>query len=273
MNHNALYDCFAKLGRAKAHLKHLKSLLHPDSAHGYGMLFSVDYERQQIVVRVDPQRRAWVTHWAILTGEIIHQLRSALDHAIRHLVIANGHEPKDRETGFPVCKDEAKFDAEHARKQIRGVGGSAVKIIKELQPFGPGYDKHPLRVLDELWDRDKHRSLNFGTVSLLAVQLVAMHPGRFTTQIVPLSDPDGRDGTELVRQDLDNPLERDIRIVLELLANFTFIDAGNASGRAFPEYLDELVQFAENALIKLGATIGEPSHPCTTNLAPAQEAT
>ena len=52
-----------------------------------------------ISARVDEQPPVW---WSAIAGDVVHNLRSALDITVRQLVIANNERPTG-ETGFPIA--------------------------------------------------------------------------------------------------------------------------------------------------------------------------
>jgi hypothetical protein len=103
------------------------------------------------------------TRWALLLGDGIHNLRSALDHAV---YAASGPKPPPR-CEFPIFLDREKFflsDREESGGQFkyRGVRNSTVRtLIEGAQPWQrpdrPKY--HLLWMLHELDIQDKHRLL------------------------------------------------------------------------------------------------------------------
>jgi hypothetical protein len=107
--------------------------------------------------------------WAIIIGEIIHDLRSALDHIITDLTIAENGKSLDN-TEFPIFEIDAGYFS--AKKdgtpstisglyKIRGVSARAKALIEAMQPFrrNPG-DKSSLLVLNKLSIIDKHRTIH-----------------------------------------------------------------------------------------------------------------
>lgn len=101
---------------------------------------------------------------ALRVGEVVHQIRSALDHLANRLVRAAGHQPT-RRTSFPNhIRPPRKAVAIHP-----GVDPKALSVIDQVQPYHRRHepDHHPLAVLNELWNIDKHRNLSL-TATLLA---------------------------------------------------------------------------------------------------------
>jgi hypothetical protein len=93
-------------------------------------------------------------------------MRSALDHLVWQLVIANGKTPSGKNM-FPICTTLSNFTEEIRRERLLGVSISAHTLIDALQPYHRGQplcDLHPLWILSKLANIDKHRTLNVTTV-------------------------------------------------------------------------------------------------------------
>ena len=101
-------------------------------------------------------------HLAVITGEIIHQLRSSLDHLVWQLVIANKNTPT-RQHQFPICDTHEEFKKSCKRGNIKGISTSASSIIESRQPYSKSKDvnKNFLHILREIDNSDKHRLLTF----------------------------------------------------------------------------------------------------------------
>jgi hypothetical protein len=114
-----------------------------------------------------------VPTWSAIIGEIVHDLRSALDTAVYDLTIAEQGGPLDG-TEFPVYEDEAKYtktskkgvpDRGSGLFKIRGINDRAKTLVKELQPFEFRKTHSPnqasiLALLHELSIIDKHRTIH-----------------------------------------------------------------------------------------------------------------
>ena len=105
--------------------------------------------------------------WFVRVGEIAYNLRSALDHLIWQLVLANGHNP-GRHNTFPVVTSSSNWEG--ARGSLNGVSPRSEAQIKYLQPYTGGigldFDVSNYSRLDSLCNIDKHRHLNSGIVAL-----------------------------------------------------------------------------------------------------------
>lgn len=96
---------------------------------------------------------------SVITGEIIHHMRSSLDHLIHALVIRNGVSPTFQHQ-FPICSTEKAFKQACERGQIKGVGANARRLIRSVQPFTtPTPDDTILYVVSQYDNADKHRLL------------------------------------------------------------------------------------------------------------------
>lgn len=89
-------------------------------------------------------------------GDIVHNLRSALDHLAYQLVLVGSGKEPSRRVEFPIAKDFATYEAEKARK-VQGMRPLAIKAIDNVKPYKGG--NGPLWRIHELDNIDKHRTL------------------------------------------------------------------------------------------------------------------
>ena len=104
--------------------------------------------------------------WAVIIGEIVHDLRSSLDHMVYTCVGLSGGEP-GREHAFPILKHEppegfavwatAPRQGRRQAGKLFGLDRGAVDLIASFQPFARGPLGTRLALLDTLWQADKHR--------------------------------------------------------------------------------------------------------------------
>ncbi len=138
-------------------------------------------EKKLHVLRVDWDPPA---RWSVVIGEILHDLRSALDHAVTVLTVSeSGREL--RGTEFPIFVDQSLYSARTAtgdefsrrsgRYKIRGVHAHTKGLIRRVQPFGAkpgaGGEFGSLRVLHDLNVVDKHRKLHLVALGTAASEL------------------------------------------------------------------------------------------------------
>jgi hypothetical protein len=112
--------------------------------------------------------------WSVMCGNVVHNLRSALDHLVWQMVLAHGVQPP-REgvggNGFPIKltppgKGETFEGIYVANGKLAGVHPDHIALIDECQPYkvipqGARASEHVLALLDQLWQIDKHRHLHF----------------------------------------------------------------------------------------------------------------
>jgi hypothetical protein len=137
---------------------------------------------------------------SVVLGEIVHQLRSTLDHLVWQLVVWNTGKPPARpwKAAFPIAATEQQYDAQ-ASAMLVGVSDCAVARVRGLQPFQPGGkpEVHYLTLLQELNNVDKHRTLHALTATSGVSKIVGDQP---PTRISgPARDVVPAPGDELVR--------------------------------------------------------------------------
>lgn len=100
--------------------------------------------------------------WGLLLGDLVHNLRSALDHMVWDLVILNPDsvEP-DSKIEFPIYSDRAQYGLPHeAPRKLRGIVPEAVDLIEDAHPYhSPNAKRNALWLLRELDIADKYRTL------------------------------------------------------------------------------------------------------------------
>jgi hypothetical protein len=149
-----------KVKRAKKHLVELETAAEPyrDSYTHVGV--SKNYSE---VSQFPPKlRKLPVVSFEMLAiaGDVLHNLRSSLDHVIYHLALVRN--PKTsredlRDISFPISKDFHAYKSGACRKVKRLVEPRAIQFIDTLKPYKGGNDA--LWRLHELNNIDKHRRL------------------------------------------------------------------------------------------------------------------
>jgi len=89
-------------------------------------------------------------------GDVVHNLRSALDHLAYQLVIVGSGKEPSRQVEFPIAKDFATYEADKTRK-VKGMRDLEIKHIDNLKPYKGG--NQALWRIHELDNIDKHRTL------------------------------------------------------------------------------------------------------------------
>jgi hypothetical protein len=88
-------------------------------------------------------------------GDIVNNLRSALDHLAWQLVEAVGNTPS-KHTGFPIAPSAETYEETKARK-VEGMSPEAVRLIDSLKPYQGGNEA--LWRLHEINNIDKHQTI------------------------------------------------------------------------------------------------------------------
>ena len=92
----------------------------------------------------------------ILIGEIVYNLRSALDHLIWALAVKNGQRITGR-LGFPICDNFEHFKLVSQSGTLKGVPRKFYPVIASAQPYlAPDPENAVLRVLEDLAVADAH---------------------------------------------------------------------------------------------------------------------
>jgi hypothetical protein len=157
---------FDRIGRAQEHLQPIKGELlryyRSDPCRMRGEFDPNQYGRRE-VMGPEATLAALGVRLNTLIGEFVHDLRSALDHLARQLVLVDKGTPTGS-SRFPILArpPRAKKYGKHPFPSVSGgVSLAARTLIDEAQPykFGARYAEHPLWVLHKLWNIDKHRDV------------------------------------------------------------------------------------------------------------------
>lgn len=99
--------------------------------------------------------------FGVILGDCVQNLRSVLDHTMWQVTLLDGGTP-DNATQFPIAsRSEEQFE-EMANRRIPGLSSEHRELVKTAQPYhrGPNAAAHPLAVLADLSNTDKHRLVN-----------------------------------------------------------------------------------------------------------------
>lgn len=157
------YGIRLKLKRARQHIKELES--------DFGCYLDSEPYRPTIHCAI-PSRILTLSvkaekipdpMWGVRLGEVVHNVRSALDHVVWELVILTTGRPPALPTKnqFPIINSKDGFVKRGVPEQLRCVRQDAVDLIQSKQPYytGEGVNS-PLWHLAELSNSDKHRTLH-----------------------------------------------------------------------------------------------------------------
>lgn len=212
--------------------------------------------------------------WPVILGEIVHDLRSALDSAVYDLTVAEQGRPLDH-TEFPVFEDESKYDATNKDGsprwgsgvyKVRGINAAAKGLIRDLQPFEfrkhhAGDEQPVVALVHELNIIDKHRSVH------LVRQETDQFEARVVRDIQPVEEwvfPLGKieDGAVLgswVPTITDDEPDMEFTIDFEIVLADT---VPALDGQAVSALLEILVRGVEKLIFEyLAPTVAGPAEP------------
>jgi hypothetical protein len=146
-----------RLVRVSQQLEQLQGDIDSFFTHDRRVIERAAAEHRRPVSRADPDPIPLPLMWSIRVAEIVHNIRSALDHLVWQLVI--------RRTGAPPTIDRSEFPAvetlrgfeRRAGRHLTGVGAKERAIIKSVQPFETGgAARNPLWQLRQLSNWCRH---------------------------------------------------------------------------------------------------------------------
>ncbi|MGV0808562.1 hypothetical protein [Mycolicibacterium setense] len=166
----SLESAYAKAEQAKVHLEKLQA-----SVEAYRASEPHEFTRQAVDHLVQPEmvvvkfkvkiKEAPPADWGLIVGDVLSNLRAALDHALF------GHassrqaltEDQERALQYPVVTDATKWPRAQA-KLAPFVDPAVLQAIEDSQPFKVQLpDWQFLALLNGLVNRDKHRQVRVVT--------------------------------------------------------------------------------------------------------------
>lgn len=182
VDQRAIAGIQAKIARADQHFRILGSeMAQWTEDRPWGFVKEKHDNGRKYFYRIRLKREIPIT-WAVLLGEAVHDLRSALEQCVFWLTVDwTGKEVGG--TAFPICTKRSIF-LQKARNssdwsrgsgmyKIRGVGPGPQKFIEGLQPY-PQRQKFycfDVRAIHDIWNQDKHRLVHLWGIRLGGEQL------------------------------------------------------------------------------------------------------
>lgn len=151
-----------KVARSDEQLRQLRAEMTPAPNNAYyrGMA-EPNLQRREYILDAVMSDMA-LLRWGVITGEIVHNLRSALDLSMCALIRASRSESDCRGLYFPI-RDEPPPSGKHLGELKDVALPGAASVVEAHQPYRTSDpSSHPLRVLHELNRWDKHRVLQVG---------------------------------------------------------------------------------------------------------------
>src|SRR5688572_14525128 len=201
-------SAFLKIRRAESQAKDLggeiNKFFSSSNGRAYGIIFerNADARQWRAIFRVLKQLP---DEWPVALGEIIHNLRSALDHLVYEASAPDENGVPLTRTEYPIFADETEYRKSGPRK-IRGLNDATRAFVELHQPFMNRKPKtiSPLWLLHQLSNTDKHRELNVivrahpltRIEALIKPTRTPLSEGHIVTQVTIINDALLEDGAE-----------------------------------------------------------------------------
>ncbi|WP_228118069.1 hypothetical protein [Rhodococcus erythropolis] len=116
------------------------------------------------------------TRASLLMGDVIHDLRAAMDHAMWSVTPERIQKNNPRDVAFPLHATKEGFD-KWLRKRKSWYRTNVTDVLRVQQPYHAGVDAlHPLHILQFLSNTDKHQLLNIVATSQVSLAEVTVDP-------------------------------------------------------------------------------------------------
>jgi hypothetical protein len=193
-----------------------------------------------------------------IIGDVVHNLRAALDLLACDLVRVNRRNPKS--VYFPFCTTAADLPKTIKERNLHYAGEDVVRVIQSLKPYPSG--NAGLRAIHDMDVADKHRALLpvLGAVSLPVASILSAGKEFPIPQFSTLVAFDGQIIVGLPATQIPLGTELPARWLL------AFGDGPGFKGRQVIEFLHQLAEIAKGvvntlAALRPGATFPEASAP------------
>jgi len=161
----SLRDCYAKIDRADEHIANLAVEIDTFlDTEPYRITYERHPKRGLILqchcddVAISPK----LVRFGTISGEVIHHLRSSLNHLVWQL----SDEQHTTSTEFPIFKSKQGYKTRVSGKLKFITDRRVLTLIERAQPFKGAWTKHPLWLVQHLDVVDKHHVLMFPITSL-----------------------------------------------------------------------------------------------------------
>jgi hypothetical protein len=95
-----------------------------------------------------------------IVGDFLTNVRASLDYTVWQIVEHEGTEEPSTSNMFPISRSEKSFRSQVKSNKLRGVPSKAQDKIEAMQPW-KNATYQPLMLLNDLVNKDKHRTLNY----------------------------------------------------------------------------------------------------------------
>ena len=224
-------------------------------------------------VHEDSNEQVWVFRgttpnvpigWSIRLGELFYNMRSALDHLVWQLVLANGQRP-GRYNAFPIAKNENDWRKQKKRKRwaLKGLSQRSEDTIRCLQPYTGGigfqFDVSAFSKLHTLCNIDKHRHLILAIVGSYGIDPIVFghnHPPLQRLSTSPPLEASGSGG-KIVKDKVLlclNSAVQEFKPSFQLDVHFEDMGQSEVTAGTVPDILSECIKAVQGAVEIIGAT-------------------
>jgi hypothetical protein len=152
-----LNSAILKIERAAEHIEELDFLLQQKKPFKYILQTKSDSGERSLFSRQD---YCWSSKASIIAGDIVHNLRSAIDHAYFEAVRPHVLPYQERSIQFPFAFSHSKLPELIIQRLGDRVSTKFYQCIVELKPFSGPDGNRQLCLVNDLDIADKHKFLN-----------------------------------------------------------------------------------------------------------------
>jgi len=172
VNDAPIWSTRVKLDRAEKHLQDLDAEISAFIARNPYRLFCDEDSEPAIKIYRIKVIEPIPSHWSAAIGDVIHNIRAALDCLATSLVWRAGHTSNSavEDAYFPIRANAAGLGDRACSAFFKRIGADAEKFIRAIEPYKGGKGEL-LWILSKLDILDKHRALipagaTFGQISI-----------------------------------------------------------------------------------------------------------
>lgn len=222
-----LAGCRLKIARAKVH----RDSLQKHALDFFAIETNVPRFRSELdrstgdhVFRIDymPELGDVLPRCSVICGDVVHNLRSALDHLVFQLAVfhTGGAVQRPDRLQFPICDCPSAFNKQRALR-LSEVAAPHVDIVERYQGYhqvdtqiSVGQYFHPLSMLRDLNNNDKHQLLTQLLIPTTGMksdnhrlaEIMVLWSFQQALRGAPISQPQARLGAEFMRVRMPNQL-------------------------------------------------------------------
>jgi len=242
----------AKLNRANEQIYSLNLEIASFLSDNYRIASHCNVESRQYIFTAFGQPEV-PPRFSVLIGEIVHNLRSCMDHLVTQLAVLGPGGGNPNVLEFPICRTPEKFEDSCKRGKIKGVPHIAATIIEELLPYRTStpVDTSSLLILHDLDRSDKHRLLVVVVAVVQMADRLALTAADRDVEIIGMSPPitpglrPATAGTEVFKIFFSEKFDPNV----QMKGNFAFQVAFGQDGPLKDEPVIEVLGVLRDAVI------------------------